>query len=271
MRLLFFAMYIRRKTFRHHIEDKETVKALALLYFVKHHVKSSMITNFSYNKLRLITGLHITTLRKYIKKLREIGLVANFGKGNKHLLFKGDYSKDRRKNVNLDAVIFKSVKDVANSLYAMFVVEEQRRKDYVKHVILTSTNPSKDIPFEQTKRAIKLRNRNGYGTVYKETGISYENLTKRLGVFTQKAVSIIKFACTNGFLTKQTHKLWEQCDDAFLRVKLGIDYVYAKVVDKLDNFGKQVKTVFGLKVKANSYSIGERVAESLLPLTIPLV
>lgn len=264
-------MYLRRKTFRRYIGDKGAVKALALLYFVKNRIKSSVITRFSYNKLHLLTGLHITTLRKYIKKLREMGLVVSCGNHNCNLLFKGDYSKDKRKNVNLDVLIYDSVKDVAKSLYAMFVVEIQRRKDFVKQVILISTNPDKYTPLCDIKAALKYRNRFGYGNVYHETGISYNNLAERLGVFTQKAVSIIKFAVSHHFVHKQTRKLWEQCDDAFIRAKLGIDYVCAKVVDKIDNFGKNIKMVFGLRVKANTYTIAERVRCVCSPITPPLV
>lgn len=265
-------MQLRRKTFRELISDKDAVKALALLFFVKSRYKSSVITDFSYNKLRKFTGLHITTLRKYIRKLRELKLVEFIGKKKRTLLFKGDYSKDKRKNVNLDALIFDSVKDVANSLYSMFVVEEQRRKDYVKHVILISTEGAPEgVSQKECIAASKIRKRNGYGNVYHETGISYEILAQRLKVFTQKAVSIIKYACSHGFLAKQKHFLWEHCDDAFLRVKLGIDYVYAKVVKKINNEGKLISTVFGLKVKANSYVVGRRVADYLVPLTIPMV
>lgn len=263
-------MQIRRKTFRRLIGDKSCVKALALLYYVKHHHKSSTITKFSYNKLRLLTGLHITTLRKYVKTLHNLGLVAFIGKHQQNLLFKGDYSGDKRKNVNLDALVYDSVKDVAASLYAMYVVEEQRRKDYVKRVILISTEEEvpEGVTYEEIIEASKIRNRNCYGNVYNETGISYNRLAKRLGMFSQKAVSIIKFACKHGFILKWTHKVWEQCDDAFLRVRLGIDYVSAKVVGKLDNCGNIVNTVFGLRVKANSYEVGDRF-EGVSPLTIP--
>lgn len=263
-------MQIRRKTFRRLIGDKSCVKALALLYYVKHHHKSSTITKFTYNKLRLLTGLHITTLRKYVKTLHNLGLAVFVGKHQQNLLFKGDYSGDKRKNVNLDALVYNSVKDVAASLYAMYVVEEQRRKDYVKRVILISTDEApKGVTYKEIIEASKVRNRNCYGNVYNETGISYSRLAKRLGVFSQKAVSVIKFACRHGFLLKQTHKLWEQCDDAFIRVKLGIDYVFAKVVGKTDNFGNIVNTIFGLRVKANTYMVGKRFEVEGSPLTNP--
>lgn len=265
-------MQLRRKTFQEIISDKDSVKALALLFFVKSRRRSSVITSFSYNKLRKITGLHITTLRKYIQKLKELKLVEFIGKHKQSLLFKGDYSKDKRKNVNLDSLIYDSVKDIANSLYAMFVVEEQRRKDFVKHVILISTGDApKEVSPQECIAASKLRNRNGYGNVYHETGISYKGLAQRLKVFTQKTVSIIKYACKHGFITKQSRLLWEQCDDAFIRAKLGIDYVYAKVMTKINNVGETISAVFGLRVKANAYAIGQRAVSCVAPLSIPMV
>lgn len=260
-------MQIRRKTFRAYIDSKVAVKSLALLFYVKHHFKSSVIKNFSYNKLHKMTGLHINTLKLYIKTLRQMGLAVNIGKKAQSLLLKGDYSHDKRKNVNLDALVYDSVKTVAYSLYAMFVVEEQRRHDYANHVILTTENATKETPLDVLKKALRLRKGNGYGKVFKDSGIAYYILARRLRVHTQKAIDVIKFACKYNFLVKYNHCLWEQCDDAFLRVKCGVDYVWAKVFEKLDNFGNIIDVVFGLRAKANTYSVGSRLADTLPSLT----
>lgn len=266
-----YTMQIRRKIFRKLIDDKAAVKALGLLYFFKYRFRSSAIKQFSYNKLKKLTGLHIVTLRKYIRILRDLGFAVFTGRGNNTLLFKGDYSKDRRKNVNLDALNYDSVKDVANSIYSMFVVEEQRRKDFVKHVILISTENATGVSAKECIAAAKLRNRNRYGKAYRETGISYKNLARRLKIHTQKSVAVIKYACLNSFLHKQTRKVWELCEDAFIRVKLGIDYVCAKVVEKIDNFGNLNKHVFGYRVQANTYKVANRIQNNCTPFAIPLV
>ena len=52
-------------------KNKSVTKALALAIFVKNRIKSSTIQDFSYNKLHLLTGLHINTLKKRLDVLIE--------------------------------------------------------------------------------------------------------------------------------------------------------------------------------------------------------
>jgi hypothetical protein len=81
-------------------------------------------------------------------------------------------------------------------------VEIQKRKDFVKHTIQTAYNPKE---LEEMKKARKLCNRYGYGKEYKEYGLSYKTIAKKLGVSIQKAFEIVKFAIVNNMIVKHNH------------------------------------------------------------------
>ena len=55
--------------------DTELTRAFALLLWVKSKFVSSTIVDFSYNRLHILTGLHINTIRKRIKTLKSLNLV----------------------------------------------------------------------------------------------------------------------------------------------------------------------------------------------------
>ena len=70
---------IRRNIFYCIYNDRNIVKALALAVFVKNMVKSSSIPNFTIDKLHKLTGLHATTIKKRLKTLDNLVLLAEQG------------------------------------------------------------------------------------------------------------------------------------------------------------------------------------------------
>ena len=95
--------------------------------------------------------------------------------------------------------MFDNINDIEKALYALLVVEIQKTKDFVKHTIQSMNNPSN---LDEYKKAKKICNRYGYGNEYKEYGISYKYIAKRLGVCLQKAFNVVRFAIERGFLNK---------------------------------------------------------------------
>jgi len=179
-------------------------KALSLLIAVKQTYKSSTINNYTTDKLHKITGLHANTIKKRIKTLKEIGLVKFIGKHKEHLLFESVTSSSEHRNVYADFSTFKNVKDIEKALLALLIVEIQKKKDFAKHTIQSAQNPSN---LEECKRAKKICNRYGYGKEYKEYGLSYKTIAKKLRVCLQKAFEIVKFAIENDFLVKTKREI----------------------------------------------------------------
>ena len=197
-------IHLKRHIFYHAQGNAKIIKALSLAIFVKKHIVSSTINNFSINKLRILTGLSYSTLRKRLQTLRNLGYIKNVGKNNEHIVFTTLSSNGKHRNIDLSKCVCDSIKNIEKSLNALFVVEIQKRKDFVKHTIQTAHNPKE---LEEMKKARKLCNRYGYGKEYKEYGLSYKTIAKKLGVSIQKAFEIVKFAIVNNMIAKIKHQV----------------------------------------------------------------
>lgn len=185
-------------------EDKRVTKALALAIFVKNCIKSSTIQNFSYNKLHILTGLHINTLKKRLTTLKRMELVELVGTHKQHLCFKSIVSSCDHRNVSIKYGKLDTIKDIEMTLFAYLLVEIQRRKDFAKHTIHTARNGHN---LEQVKEARRTCRRNGYGEEYQELGLSYKGIAKKLGVGIQKAFLVVKYAIEQGLVTKIKRQL----------------------------------------------------------------
>lgn len=183
------------------IADANKRKALALLIYAKNKLKSSTLAKFSYNRLREVTGLHITTLKKRISTLLEMGLIERVGKNGEHLMFSCVRSK--KTNVIIDRISFESVKSVENGLMAMFIVEVQRRKEYIRQLTEKLHNPKDHKEFKAVKRICRKR---GWSD-FKDNGISYNYIAKKLKINLKKAYQIVKCAIDNKMINKwRIHK-----------------------------------------------------------------
>lgn len=175
------------------------VKAMSLAIFVKNHIVSSTINNYTVDKIHRITSLHSSTIKKRLNTLKQMGLIRFVGKNKEHMVFESITSSSEHRNVYAELVMFDNIKDIEKALYALLVIEIQKTKDFVKHTIQLANNPS---TLDEHKSAKKICNRYGYGNEYKEYGISYKYIAKRLGVCLQKAFNVVKFAIERGFLNK---------------------------------------------------------------------
>lgn len=237
-------MNILRTTYYNIITVPLLARAVAMSLFVKKHIRSSAVNNFSYNKLHILTGLHINTCKAYVKALRKHGLAEFVGKGNSTLVFKRLHSRHGRKNVDIGEIVGDSVKEIAYQLYAIFNVEIVKHKEFAKHIIATAVNGYKHV-----KTAKRKARKYGYGREFIENGLALKTIAKKLKCGLQKAQNIIKFCVKYGFLNK--HHNIEQIYDQQAQLR------YACFPDEYTFATKNNLYI----VKANSYTLGNRYTE----------
>lgn len=250
--------------------NSELKKAIAALLFVK-RFHGSVIKQFSINKFAKILKIHHTTAAKYfllLKKEKFIELI-NTKKGYKNLLLKRVQSHSKFKNVNLENIIWDNVKTIARSLDAIIICLIQNSKDFQHFVRKNAFDPDDNINIKIIKFCRRICKKRGWANAnFNDDGISISFLSLALGCHTQKVNSIIKFAQKYNFLVKANQCCWVACEDAQLRVLCGIDFVYAKEFEKINNQGEIIKTWFGYKVKANKYSLTQTSKDFIIS-TIP--
>lgn len=190
---------ISRKIFNENISDADAIKALALLIFVKIKYPTSVVPNFSLYKIKKISGLHISTIRKRIETLGRMGLLTFVGKYNQHLLFKK--IRAQKSNVNISMINTSSVKSIELGLRALFLQEKVCQKNYVQQLIESGSNAK---CLKDKKKADRVKAKRGY-TDFKDNGISYKYIASKLGVSLNKAVLIVDYAVKNHMVVKHKH------------------------------------------------------------------
>ncbi|WP_278996355.1 hypothetical protein [Prevotella disiens] len=229
--------YIRMSLVKETFGNVELTKALAMAYLIKHNTQSSNLHNYSINLIHSITGMHATTIKKRLRTLKEHGLV--FVEKN-NLIFRSTVSKHKNRNMNIGRMDFKNVKSVERSLQALQVILIQQRKDFCKHTI---HNAHYGYNQKKIKTAQKVCRKYGYGNEYKEKGLSYKTIAKKIGVSIATTVEIVKMGVGRKFFKKFSHFVW-----TFLK---GVNY--------LDINGYTFTTAnYGFQVKANTYKIGSK-------------
>lgn len=184
--------------------NAKIIKALALAIYIKKNYVSSSILNYTIHKLHEITGLSYSSLKSRTKTLKELGLIRFDGVNSEHLVINSLTTKKKYHRIDLSKIVCNSVKNIEKSLNVLFIVEIQKRKDFVKHSIKSAFDPTTES-LEEIKKARRLCRCYGYDKEYKEYGLSYKTIAKRLNVCVQKAVELIKFAVEYEILGKMKH------------------------------------------------------------------
>lgn len=196
---------ISRKTYNESISVTDQRKAIALLIFIKHKYRSSVVLNFSFYKLSKLTGLHKNTVKKRLNILGDMGLLEFIGKDNKHLLFKS--VRAAKSNVRLDGLDLSNIKAIETGLQALFIVEEQRRKMYVNHQIVKGTKPKGHLSkaeYRKWKKANKFCKVHGL-TEFNDNGISFDTLAKRMKTSKSKVAKAIELGEKLGILRRKNN------------------------------------------------------------------
>ena len=228
-----------RKSIIHKLNnDAQVRKALALSLYCKDELGIHYVKEFTYNKLHVLTGIHVNTLKKRIRTLMEVGLA--FMEGRK-LVFNKVHKDNNRNNIILDTERIHTLKDYEYAIISLGIAIVQANKIFAKSVIDKCTDPKN---LKEYKSAKKLANAHGYGRNFVDNGISYEYMANKFGISVKTACSVVKFAVKN----------------LILCVKKNFEQIFVKSVNKA--IGKfYSEYTFSTKnniyvVHANSYSLG---------------
>lgn len=197
------------------LNDGDVVKALALAIYVKMNTVSSTVNRCTVNKLHELTSLHSSTIKKRMKTLLDMELI--MCDQNNNVTFLSLQSSSNRRNVIFDFTKFKSVSELEYALYSLLLKDILSKKEYVKKEIDEIKNlkkPTSESESKRNKKRIKdlrrLLSKYKRPTIksitdeeYKEYGISYDTLSRKLGICRQKTVEIVNFALKHGLITKE--------------------------------------------------------------------
>lgn len=186
--------------------------------------------------------------------MKALDLIEFTGRNNRCLVFKSLKSHTSHRNVIVPNIDFisrndskknayaQNVKFIEDTLSAMLIVDIQNRKNYAKQMIQQSQFPK---GLKKLKAAKKACNRFGYGDKFRDNGISYKYIAKKLSVSVQKAFDLVKFAVKNEILCK-----YRNIEKRFLS---SIDYVKDMI---LNNY-TYIKGKVICRVYANTYEVIE--------------
>lgn len=179
--------------------DLTLVKAVAMSIYLKNRHKGGRIERATTNKLHNLTRLHASTVTKYLETLTEHDLI----RWEKQSLVFTSLT-DRHHNVKLPPTGELSIKELENMLLAMLIVDILRQKEYVRRTIEAAYNPlpSREA-LKRSKGARRICRERGYGREYKEYGLSYKTIARRLGISLQKAEEVVAYAVNNGIMNKE--------------------------------------------------------------------
>lgn len=183
-------------------------KAVAFAVFLKHKLgQSSMMRNYSVNKIHTLTKISATTIKKYLPILKQCGFVAFCGKNNQHMIVTKLCSHTKGRNVRIDNFCFESYKDVYRSLRAYLALLIQSHKEFIKRTLQIAANPNNWEEFKAARKTVKRLVKQGIirgmNVAYKEYGISFKRIAKETGNCTRTAQRIINYALNKGWVSKK--------------------------------------------------------------------
>lgn len=225
-------------------------KALAFAIFLKFKLgRSSMMRNYSINKIHTLTGISATTINKYLPVLIENGWVRFDGKDKQHLIVCKLASHTDGRNICIDKFCYDSFKDVYRSLRAFLALIIQSHKDFIKRTIQIATDPQKGQNCKAARKLMKRLVRQGFlrdvYSTYKEYGLSLKRIAKETGNCVRTAQNIMNYAISKNWCSKQHH---------YEKVKSGNFYYGDYMFYKNGNL---------YNVFANTYELSKTVALNL--------
>lgn len=190
---------VRAKIIFQMYRNKDVLKAIALSVYIKNHTTSSLVKNWSINKVVSLTGMGASTIKKRLQTLRNLDLIEEVGS---HLLFKRLKSGCNRKNIDITSLLSNRVKDIEKSLWAFLIVLIQRQKDYVN---LKLQRVHKARTLKEVKDAVHESKFYGWHSRFVDNGLSYIGIARKLGVCLKTAFEIVRYGIAKGFFRKVSH------------------------------------------------------------------
>lgn len=202
---------LNRHIFNITVRNTNARKAMELYLFVKARYASSTIPNFTYKELSKQTGLCYSTLKKRLNILAQLGLIEYIGRNKQHLLFKS--SRKKKYNIKIENIDFSSIKAISKGLCALFIVETQCRKEYIKqlldlyHECKKAGNEYLCRKYNYKKIEKKVRKRGLTGTTFQDNGISYKYIAQALKIGYNKVADTIRYAEKYNILKVERRKV----------------------------------------------------------------
>lgn len=185
-------------------------KAVAFALYLKFKLgRSSMMRDYSINKIHKLTKISATTINKYLPILIENGWVTFCGKNQQHMVVSKLCSHTDKRNVCVDVFCFDSFTEVYRSLRSFLALIIQSHKDFIKRTIQIATNPQKGQNCKAARKLVKRLVKQGllhdvYST-YKEYGLSLKRIAKETGNCIRTAQRIMQYAIDKNWVKKQNH------------------------------------------------------------------
>ena len=197
-------MQIRRTTLLRMTGDKTAQKAVSLLLMLKSRLgRTSSVKKASPNKIAGIAGCHPTTIKRYLPVWVEMGLVEWQGKGRDVLVVKKLHSKNKKKNVCIEKLDYRTFKDLLHTMRALLFLVLQSHKAFIKRLIRVANNPKRGEDFKRARRLSESYAIRENGELkYKEHGLSFRTIGQRLGYCTKTAQKIVKTAINRHWCEK---------------------------------------------------------------------
>lgn len=202
-------MQVKRKTINECKGQPRLQKALAFALLLKFRLgRSSMMRDYSINKIHTLTKVSATTIRKYLPIIIEKGWVTFCGKNSQHLVVAKICSSTNNRNVCVDKFCFNSFQDVYRSLRAFIALIIQSHKDFIKRTIQIASHPKKGQNFKAARKLLKRLVKQGVlksvYDAYKEYGLSLQRIAKETGNCVRTAQRIMQYAINKNW-AKKTH------------------------------------------------------------------
>lgn len=247
------SMQIRRKIMNETKGQPRLQKALAFAIFLKFKLgRSSMMRNYSTNKIHTLTRISATTINKYLPILIEKGWVRFDGKNHQHLIVCKLCSHTDGRNIRIDKFCFDSFQEVYRSLRSFLALIIQSHKDFIKRTIQVATDPKKGENFKAARKLVKRLVKQGilrdvYST-YKEYGLSLKRIAKETGNCVRTAQKIMKYAINKNWVKKHNH----------------VEKIFAPNINFYQVEGYTFSTRNNLyRILANTYELNDGIARNI--------
>ena len=242
-------MQVRRRIINECKGQPKLQKALAIALLMKQRFgRSSILKNYTINKIHKMTGISATTLNKYLPVLIEYGWVSFCGKNNQHIVVSNLASHTDGRNIKVDRFCFDSFFEVYRSLRAFIALIIQSHKDFIKRTIQIATDPKRGQDFKAARKLVKRLVKQGVLRSiydgYNEFGLSYRRIASEIGNCIRTAQRTIQYAIDKSWVVKEHHS----------------ERIYAPRVnyDNVEGFSFSTKNNLYI-VYANTYTLSNEV------------
>ena len=185
---------VSRTIFNDAVANPLRRKALAFSILVKSNKNLAIFRDFTIREVARLTGTSPSTAKKYIRTLREMGLVSitRHANGDNYLAFKklrkhkiknkGNdlYHTPKFSDIDITKIDYSDIKTIEKGLMAIAIREKARKTANARHLIKLGTNPSRSDDLKEVKRARKICRKKGWER-YVEHGLSYRKIRALLG------------------------------------------------------------------------------------------